>query len=184
MKNKLIYFKPSMKQIILVYSIRVFLTYSWVIMLFFYDLPRLNLFLAPFELFAVFSYSIVFAFIDSILFSGILLILSIFIYRKYLIEKYVPVMGSIAIISYLWIGALRIMYQPKLLNNLVWIDDPFLIWIIISLASTISIGFVAYRSTQLQNILHLFADKVQVFLYIYLPLSIICIFIVGLRNLI
>lgn len=184
MRNSLKAFFPSFKQITRVYSLQVFLINSWVIILFCYDLPRWMRFLSPIDIFSIFSYSIVSAFIDSLLFSGILLLLGFLVYQKFLKDSFVPVLGSTAITSYLWIITIRFIYQPELRNNLVWVDDRFPIWLTISIVSTILIGYLTYWNKKIQTIFHQFAERTLAFLYIYLPMSILCILVVVLRNLI
>lgn len=184
MKNILKRYMPSKNQIASIYSIQVLLVYSWVFVLFLYDLPRWILFLSPLEIFIVFAYSIVFAFLDSVLFFFILVPLSVLFYNKYLKEKYVPVLGSITLTSYFWIVFLRIVYQKEIRYSLIWVDDRFLVWIVLSMASILLIALAVYLNDKFQNFFLLFAEKSLVFLYLYLPISVICILVVFIRTII
>jgi hypothetical protein len=175
---------PSIHQVKLVYSLQVFLVYSWVILSFFYDLPRWTLFLSILEIIVIFAYSLVFAFIDSVIFLAVLVIPSVFFYSRFLRRKYESVIGVVAISSYIWLGIMWSQYLHDLREGSTGVDDRFLLWLALSIVSTLLIGFVVSRIIYLQKIIHVIADRAQVFLYIYLPLSLLALFVVVMRNVI
>jgi hypothetical protein len=173
---------PPLPQIKLVYALQVSLVFSWVFLLFFYDLPRWLLFLTPLEILVVLAYALSFAFLDSLAFLVLLLVPSLFIYKKYLKEEFVPVLGALSISGYSWIVYLRFLYQRALVKDATWMETRFPLWLLLALASTALVGLLFHRSDRLAGGVRWFAEKAQVFLYLYPPLGVICILVVVVRN--
>jgi hypothetical protein len=180
--SKLRAFLPSIQQVKQLYALQVFLVYSWVILLFFYDLPRWMNFLSQNEISVVFAYAMVFALLDSLAFFLILFLPSLLLYKALLEEKFESVIGTVAIIGYGWVIFLRFMYQRELVRQSMWMSESFPFWVLLAISSTILFGVVVYRSGALRKAMSFICERAQVFLLLYLPLSIIGVIVVAIRN--
>lgn len=174
---------PPRKEIIQIYAILTLLVYSWTVLLIIYDIPRLMLFLTPWDLISTFSYSMLMAFFDSIIFIVIVLLLSLALSRRFLGENYVPVIGGIAISSYAWICFIRFLYMIDLRTGTGWTDNQFVPLLLIALASTSLVGLLVPRIKFLKNLIAALSERSVVFIYIYLPLSAISLLIILFNNL-
>ena len=180
--SKIRAFLPSWDQIQQLFALQVFLVYSWVFLLFFYDLPRWMNFLSPTEISVILAYAMVFALLDSLAFFLILFLPSLLLYKALLEEKFESVIGTVAIIGYIWVVFLRFMYQRELVRQSMWMSDRFPSWVLLAISSTILFGVVVNRSGPLRKAVHFVCERAQAFLLLYLPLSVIGVIVVAIRN--
>ena len=175
-------FIPPFRQIVPVYALQVLLVYGWAIIAFFYELPRWRFFLSPLETGAVFAYAMLFAFLDSVVFLAATLMLGAIFYRKFLQETYVPVMAGVSVSIYLWTGLLWSQYQHALRTGSPWVEERMPSGLLLALITTILLALAVQRIPALRKFFHALAERAQIFLYLYLPLSLLSLLVVVTRN--
>lgn len=158
------------------------MTYSWAILLFFYELPRWLLFLSSSEIMVVFAYAMALAFLDSLACLASVLVPGLFFYKRVLQNAFVAVMGAMGLSGYVWVGVLRFLHLRSLASGTNWLAESFPTWLVLALGTTLLAGMAAHRYAPLRKGVVSIAEKAQVFLYLYLPASLICILVVIFRN--
>jgi hypothetical protein len=175
MKNRL----PKIQEIIPVYAVISFMIYGWTFILFFWKLPSWLDFMNIPEIFGAFSYGLLTNTIESlIVISGILFICMI-LPPRFLRDSFIARGTIITIIS---LGSMMLyQYQYRAARQNFSTDMP--IWLLVAVIVILLVIFLTERFNPLKTILMDISDRLIIFLYIFVPLSIIAILDVILRNL-
>jgi hypothetical protein len=169
---------PAREDVFIVLSTILVAVFSWSIRGFLFVYPSLVLRYAALEVFAVFSYMMAFAFVESILVLGGLVLVSAILPRKWLCDGFsykgflVVLVGSIAFIR----------YQTFLGGELPTAKTIFL-WAGTFLFVLICLTLLFHFVKRLQSILVSIAERFTVFAYLYIPLGSLGLIVVILRNL-
>jgi hypothetical protein len=174
---------PDRSAVLSVFSVLVCLLYSWTLFASFFALPSWIFFLDLVQLAALYSYSFVLNFIESIFALIIVLVLelvwiSVPGVRR---EDFRP--RTIMYILVFLVSSVIRLHNFKGYEEMAEFLDGETIWWVITFLTAIVMALVAPRITWLRALLEEFADRTIVFLYIYLPLSLISLVIVVVRNL-
>jgi hypothetical protein len=173
-KNRL----PKRQDVFVVLGTIVFAVFSWSIRGFFFVFPSIVMRYAAVEIFAIFSYMMAFAFVESILVFVALVLVSTILPKKWLGEGFsykgflIILVGSIAFIR----------YQTFLGGELPAAKTIFLLAgesILVLICLILLFHFVK----RLQAILISITERFTVFAYLYIPLGFLGLIVVVLRNL-
>jgi hypothetical protein len=169
---------PKKEEIISVYGVIITILYSWAIFSSLMDLSRnWSLYFNVSDIFSLFAYIIFAAFVESLIFIAIPVFIY-FIMPQPLVNGNFILYGTIitATLSGVLINLqLNIMTFNFLEYALTYVILPFI-------ASTIVILFLS-RKRIVREVLEKLAERCTVFLYVYLPLSLLSIIVVVVRNL-
>jgi hypothetical protein len=155
--------------------------YSWSIRGFLYQLSSLRLYHTLGEIFAVFSYLMAFALVECLVMMCGLIVMGFILPGKWLREGFVykgfitTLVAGIALIklhSYLF--SLNYTMPPM---NIIYLGAGGVIVLLISLI------LVFQNIPRLQNFLLAFQERLQIFVYFYIPLGVLGLLVVVLRNL-
>lgn len=167
---------PSIQQLAPVYSVVVVIIYSWSLLHFFWQLPSWLYFSTVGEIAVFYSYTLFFNFIESILVLMPLVLLSIILPSKWFFDRFVSISTLLVLF-----GLGYMMYFTSKLNvdtfplGLVY-QTPLIALIIFVVVFLIDkLGF-------LNKIIEGLANRFTVFLYISIPVSLISILTVLIRN--
>ena len=173
-KNRL----PKRQDVLVVLGTIVFAVFSWSIRGFFFVFPSIVMRYATVEIFAIFSYMMAFAFVESTLVFVALVLVSTILPKKWLREGFsykgflIVLVGSIAFIRYqTFLGG----ELPAAKTIFLWVGESILVLICLILL----FHFIKW----LQAILVSIAERFTVFAYLYIPLGFLGLIVVVLRNL-
>ncbi len=180
--NQLAARMPDRGAVLSVYSVLVCLLYSWTLFTSFFALPSWIYFLDLFDLVALYAYSFVFDFIDTI-FALIIVLTFEFVWmlipgmRR---EDFRPrtVMYTLVLLTS---SAIR-LYNLRGYEGITKFLEGEGVWWIGAFVLAILLAVIAPRIAWVRALLEGFADRAVVFLYIYLPLSLMSLIIVIIRN--
>lgn len=170
---------PPRQEILYAFGGVVFLVYNWSIRGFFYQLSSLRLYHTLGEIFGVFCYLMAFALVESLVVMGSLILACLVLPGNWLKE------------GFAYKGFLTILVTGTamvLLNNYLFSlshetpPTPVLyIGTGITLACLISLIWISQNKPKIQGLLLAVQERMQVFIYFYVPLGIAGSVVVVLR---
>jgi hypothetical protein len=172
---------PDRQKILGVYAVIVFLVYSWTLVISFYKFPSWTFYLTVGQILSVYAYAFSVNLLESILvLAGILFLdLTLFLalrnmeeFQSRSIFLFLVVASSsmFRLASFQDYGAI----EAFLSGEATW-------WLVVfSLGMAISVA--ASKIKWVRNFLEAIAERTVVFLYIYIPLSLVSLVIVVVRN--
>lgn len=171
---------PPLKTIFPVYALIVFLTYGWSLAVTFWKLPSWLLYMTLGDIAVAFCYIFTFNFVESLTFLIGLLGLSLLLPARFLRERFTE-RGAVLTLFLAGSAMLHLgLYANADLREDFIISLP--IWWGATLALTmIGLGLSAHFKW-LEKALADLADRTIVFLYIFLPLTLIALLVIVVRN--
>lgn len=169
---------PSLTDIYAVFSVAVFLIYSWSLWGFFYRVPSFMLLLPFGEIMAVLAYMLAVALIESVVVTIGLAVLGFVLPRALLREGFSYKGFLVLLVS----AVAVILLQTVVRISLIQIGDFYrtMAW---SLAALLILIFWAQKSASLRRRIMLVVDQLEVFTYLYVPLGVVSLVVVLVRNL-
>jgi hypothetical protein len=169
---------PSFSEIVPVYAVVAFMLFSWSILQFFWYLPSWLFFMRLGDLVGVFCYVMVSSFFEGLTFLCLLLLLSFSLPAKYLKDEFVVRGTSMAISA---IGLLMLYFYFNISKTL---NIPVVWYGIAVILVTVVISFLSTKVRFMRQVLTWFSDRLTVFLYILIPLSVLSLFVIIVRNIV
>jgi len=172
---------PHQKEILYVYGGVVFGIYSWAIRGFLYQLPSLRLYHTLGEILAIFAYLMAFALIESLILMSGLLTVGCILPRKWFRDGF----AYKGFITTLVAGIAIIILQSylSLLNYAMPPANVIYLGLGITTVLLITLIWVLQNMPRLQTFLLALQERLQIFIYFYIPLGILGLTVVVLRNL-
>ena len=164
---------PPLTQIASVYAVGVLAIYSWTILWFFWKFPSWLYYLSIGEIAKVFCYSIATNLIESLVVLLPALVLAVVLPRKWFYEGFVA--RSVVMIL---IGLGYMMYLANQFQGKEDYPSAAIQLIPVVLLAILLAVFLAGRITLLRQVIAGFAERATVFLYISIPISLICLLVV------
>jgi len=173
---------PKAGQIWPVFSIILFIVFSWMLYRYFFQLPSWLYYMSTQNIFVLLAYTLSFSFVESL--SVLLYVLFIcFIFPgKFFKEIFIP-QGSLQVII---ITGLTYFLRLRL-EDLAEMDLRMLVaigigLIIIQALSVVVIYMFLKRLPVTARWISSFAERMTIFYYLYAPLGVLCTLIVIVRN--
>jgi hypothetical protein len=170
---------PKFEEIAPVYAVIVMMIYPWTLTRFFWKLSSWILFASVGDLAALFAYMVVVNFVESILVLLVPLAMSVVLPRKWFYDRFKT--RSIALVLF---GLGFLMYLDRNLHA----DAPFPLilvrWIPMAAVAILVLVFLVDQVGFLRRVLDELANRLTVFLYISIPVSVIALLVVLIRNII
>jgi len=180
--NNLITRLPERRSILGVYATAVFLVYSWTLLASFWKVPSWMFFLRISDILSVYAYSFVIDFAESLLLLGLVLFVGVLLPKRWWNAQFTA-KGALWIIVLMVSIMLRLYtnrspdrWEDFVHNQGIWWGTTFLL--------AFTLNFLVSRFNWIRKGLEGLADRLVVFLYIYLPLTIVAIVVVFARILI
>ena len=168
-------------EILYVFGGVVFVIYSWSIRGFLYQFSSLRLYHTLGEIFGVFSYLMAFALVESLVMMVGLIAIGFILPRKWFREGFAykgfitTLVAGIAMIRlHYYLFSLNYAMPPM---NVIYLGTGIVIVLLISLL------WFFHNTPQLQKFLLALQERLQIFIYFYIPLGILGLLVVVLRNL-
>jgi hypothetical protein len=169
---------PDWKQIVAVYAVIVLMIYSWTILWFYWKLPSWLHFLNAGEILTVGAYALATNLLESATVLCALVVASLILPRRWLSDSFVARGTALAVsgVGYM----MYIDYQFKTKD-----DYPDLVlkpWsLAVALVAVLLIAVLSGRIAIVRKALELIADRATIFVYIFIPLSILALLAVVVR---
>ena len=177
--NKLMARLPDRRSIIGVYATASFLVYGWTMLASFWKVPSWLFYLKIGEILSIYAYSFVIDFAESVLLLFTAVLIGLVLPNRWWNSQFasksavwiIVVMGSIML--RLYTNRAPDNWEGFVYNQWSWWGSTLLLGIVLS--------FIFSHVTWLHAGLDAIADRLVVFLYIYLPLTVISILVVCVR---
>lgn len=172
---------PRLREILYVFGGVIFLTYTWAIRGFLYQFSSLRLSHTLGEILAVFSYLMAIALLESLVLISFLIFLGIILPGKWFRDGF-AVRGFIATLV-AGIGMLTLQYYLYSLDYLM--PSMYVIYFGLGIAVLLCIFliWISQNAPHLRSFLLALQERLQIFMYLYVPLGVIGLAVVIVRNL-
>ena len=175
---------PSRQEVLPVCSVIVFIVFTWTLYRMFFQIPSLLFYMRVWDVLIIISYVLMFALFESVIVLGLLLIFSLVIPAKYFKDNFVA-QGSTVVLM-ISMGAVALQRKMNIMYRLDgWelILYPFIFLAAIVFVIFVS-SFIYDRFKILPRIINTVAERMIVFVILYVPLSILGMLLVFVRNII
>jgi hypothetical protein len=173
---------PRFNEVLPVFAVVTALTYGWTLVAFLWKLPSWFHYLTPGEILAIYSYSLLTDFSESILFLALLLFLCLVLPTRWMQDVFI-LRGTVFALCIL--GGMMFLLGFYI-NNEAGLIGTLPAWLVI-LACTfvilVLLDFLSRRFRLVSSALTELADRLTIFLYVNLTLSVVALVIVAFRNL-
>ncbi len=167
---------PKLEQIMPVYAVIVVMIYPWSLLRFFWRLPSWLYFSSIGEIVVIFAYMVVVNLVESILVLLAPILLSIILPQKWFYDRFIT-KGTLLIL-------LGLGYLIYFNNHLKVQSFPLelVYWTPVVAVAILGLVFVIDRINFLNKILEELTNRLVVFLYISIPISVVSLLTVLIRN--
>ena len=177
---------PARRDTLQVFGVVLFAVFGWSIRGFLYKIPAFTLYFGLLNNLSILGYMLSFALIESLLVTASLLVLSVILPARALKEGFaykgslIVFTATVAMILFeLWF---RIDFFKDIMAGQYYMLPPFVIGLVLSVASLLALVWLFHSRPRLQKYVLLAADQLGIFTYIYVPLGLIGLFVVIIRN--
>lgn len=168
---------PSFNQILSAYAVIAFMLFAWALLWFFWNIPSWMKFMTPGYLLSTLSYPMLASFLESLTLLGLLLIPAMILPAAWFRDRFAA-RGAAVTLGLL--GVIMLRDYLIIVDNLLLKPKP-IFWLTLSL-STALLLFLAAKFQWMEKTLTLLADRLTIFLYIFVPLSVISLLVILVRN--
>ena len=175
---------PSMQEVLPVLSVIVFIVFTWTLYRMFFQVPSLLFYMRVWDVLIISAYVLAFALFESMVVLGLLLIFSLVFPAKYFKDNFVA-QGSTVVLM-ISMGAVALQRKMKIMYRLDgWelILYPFVLLTAIVFV-IFAASYIYDRFKILPRIINTVAERMIVFVLLYVPLSILGLLVVFVRNII
>jgi hypothetical protein len=172
---------PSWAQLASVFAVIVLILYSWTILWFLWKLPSWLYFLNASEILIALAYSLATNLVESLVVFAVPVLLAIILPRKWFSDAFVARGATLAMAG---LGFMMLLaYQFK--DKSAYAESSLPAgWIFLGLAAMAFLVYLSGRLTFLRTAVEWLADRVTIFLYILMPLSVLAVLVVLFRSMI
>lgn len=170
---------PEKRNIVTVFAVAMFLVYTWTLFISFWKLPSWLFFLRVGEIVSIYAYAFLVNFFESVLLLLLVLLPAILLPRHWWKDVFIP-KAFVLILVILGSALLHMTLYRTPDTRDVFVHGQFSWWLgtlVIAVVLTWLAGNVAWLRDGLENV----ADRFVVFMYLYLPLTVLALFIVLAR---
>ena len=166
---------PGWSQILPVYSVIVLMLYTWTILWFFWKIPSWLLFMNVGELLSAFSFAMLTDLLESLAALILVLLPALILPTKWFSEAFTARGSVLAAASLGWLMIVAQQFQIKA-------DYPSALiqWSPLVLAAIFVLSVLAGMHPGLRKLIASLADRLTVFLFVSLPLSLLALIYVGI----
>ena len=173
---------PKANEIFSVFAVITAMTYGWTLVAFLWKLPSWLHYLTPGEILSIYSYSLLTDFSESILLLAVLLFLCIILPARLMQDVFI-LRGTV--LAFCILGGMMVLLSFYI-NNEAGLIGSIPAWLVILACMVIVLVLLDFLSRKFRLVasaLTGFADRLTIFLYVNLPLSLLAFVVVAVRNL-
>jgi hypothetical protein len=173
---------PSRQEAVPVFAVVVFVVFSWTLYRMFWYIPSWLEYLSIWSVLITVAYVLSFALFESCVIFGISCLFSLFFPRRIFKQQFV--VQACSIVAVLSIGAFLLQRKMKLIYRLTYLKVlVYPVFILIAILILILIlSYIFRRFEFLSRFIRVVAERVTIFLYVYVPLGLFGLLIVIIRN--
>lgn len=168
---------PSRNDLVAVFAVCVLVTFSWSILWFLYKLPSWLAFLSAWNTLGILAYGLVSSFLESALLLLLLVVSAVILPGGWLRDEFTIHGTLIVIVLTFWLGLVQRFSSLRL-----WSDGQIWLGLSLVLITIVLASILVRRLRPLGNVLRGLAGRATILLYVYVPLSILSLAIVVVRN--
>ncbi len=172
---------PDGKNILAVYAVIVTLVYSWTLFTSFYKLPSWLFYLSIGQILSVYAYAFSLDLVESIIALAGILLLEFTIFLALKNKEEFQARSIILATVLLGTSMLRLALFQSYEDINAFLSGEILWWAI-AIPLGLFLAIFAPKIKFIRTILESFAERATVFVYIYIPLSIISIIVMFVRS--
>jgi hypothetical protein len=178
---------PARRELREVFNVVLFCVFGWSIRGFLFKMPAFALYFGVKNNLAILCYMFAFALVETLLVTGVLVAISVVLPARFLKEGFAykgfltVLVTSAALI--LFQGYYRINFFKDIIAADYSSIPPFVAGLIVSIAALIGLVWIFHRSPRFQKYLLSVVEQFGVFTYIYVPLGLLGLMVVIIRNL-
>jgi hypothetical protein len=169
---------PKFSQIAPVYALSVLLVYGWTILYFFWKLPSWLFFMTIGEILVVFAYAMSVNLLESLFVLLIPILLSLLLPKKWFYDTFV-VRGSALVLLFLGYS----MFLTTRFQSEEGYPKTLLLWSVFALFVIAFLVYILGKIRIMGKVLEAVSDRAIIFLYLFIPISLISLLVVIFRNL-
>ncbi|MGC1377326.1 MAG: hypothetical protein WA821_13935 [Anaerolineales bacterium] len=167
---------PNLRQIAPVYAVIVLMLYGWTILWFLWKLPSWLFFMTVPEILEVFAFAMVNTFLESLVVLSAPVLLSLALPGKWFHEMFVVRGASFVFLSLGYLMFFAFQFQEETYPKLLLFLTPGVFVVIFCLV------YFAGKSVLVRRVIESFADRAVIFLYLLIPISVIAVLFIILRQ--
>jgi hypothetical protein len=172
---------PNRQNILGVYAVIVFLVYSWTLFTSFYKLPSWMFYLTIGQILSVYAYGFSVDLLESFLVLAGVLFLDLTLFLALRNVEEFQSRSIIVVLCALISSMVRLTWFPGNKQTGAFLKGELIWWVIVFPLGLI-VAVATSKLKWVRKILEGMAERAIVFLYIYLPLSLISLVVVIVRN--
>jgi hypothetical protein len=172
---------PSGQGILRTYGVIVFLLYSWTLLASFYKLPSWMYFLDLYDILSIYAYSFSANLLESLVLMAGALLLEYTIFLPFRDREGFQSRSVIMVIVVLACIMTRLILYRSPEKSMAFLQWEW-VWWSLSLVGGYVMALRAPRSRFLKSLIDGLAERTVVFVYIYIPLSLLALLMVLIRN--
>jgi len=175
---------PNRREFLPVFSLILFIVYSWTIYRMLFQIPSWLYSHSKTGIFFLAAYVIAVALIESLLLFGFVLLVSLILPRGIFRDQFIA-QGSLMVIACtIWALIFKFQSESSGLRNLFEVSAWILLFILTLLLIAVVSPFLMQRYPRSKSALEAIADRMIIFAWIYVPIGLVSLAIVLVRNLI
>jgi len=168
---------PSRHEQFLVFGLVLFLVHSWSVYKFLYKAPSLLLYMTLDQMAAVLAYMMAFAFLESLLLTGVLILIAILVPWQGFRTQFVPkVFLTLAVTGFTAVDLMNSLTNKYpgigFLWQKYWVTGVVLLGLLL----------MAHFVKPVQKILYWLAEQISVMVYFYASIGVFSLLVVVIRN--
>jgi hypothetical protein len=161
----------------------VFISFSWSIGRMFWFLPSWLYFLSLWDIVPILAYVLAFALLESLMVLGLLLILAFLLPPRYLREKFT----TKGVLMAVMFGLTSILFHRFLSIAYPWSPRQIVVYSALVVSAVVFLALVisyisVHRFARFEKLVTALAERISIFFYIYVPLGVVSLIMVVIRN--
>jgi hypothetical protein len=175
---------PSRQELFPVLAVFVFFAYTWALYRMFWYVPSWLEYLNLWKVLTIAAYVLAFALFESLLMLGLLVLFSLFFPPRIFKDRFIVQGASLAALTSL--AAFMLQRKINLVYRLeLWQLELYPLVLLVALVFVVlALGLLFERLPFLARLVQAIAERLTIFAYFYLPLGLLGLAVVILRNLI
>jgi len=162
----------------------LFFVYSWTIYRMLFQIPSWLYSHSKTGIFFLVAYVFAVALIESLFLFGFILLVNLILPRRLFRDQFIA-QGSLMVIACtIWALILKFQNASSGLRNLLEVSAWILVFILSLLIIAVVSSFLMQRYQRVKSVLEAIADRMIIFAWIYVPVGLVSLAIVLVRNLI
>ena len=146
---------------------------------FFQKMPGWQPFLDTWAILSILAYALAFALLESLIVLGLVVALAAILPARTLRTRFVGLGSTLVLAITFWTVIFQLIFEPVIVY---WSRAEFALWFGLALVSILLTVLLVHRSERAQQLISSLADRLTVFVYLYVPLGLLGLAAVVTRN--